>query len=119
MKMLFHLWTKQSKLCINVKEQKTIMIQVEILMVNKRRFQQNEMESSKKSRNQYALLVILFCLLLLWKAIFATSHILGVTWANFFAYCWVFVVTVIYLKVSKQSFAKFLKLISAKFVFYG
>ena len=74
---------------------------------------------TKKIGRKYVKLAVLFGLLLCWKIIYLISQPLGDSWANFVAYCWIFSIMLFYLKVTKQSLAKYFYSISTKLVFYG
>src|SRR5699024_4563413 len=115
-----HLWIVQLQSCINVKVIKEIMamMRVEIKMYDTGKTQQHRAKT-KKIGMKYVKLAVLFGLLLCWKVIYLISQPLGDSWANFLAYCWIFSIMFLYLKVTKQTLAKFFYSISMKLVLNG
>src|SRR5699024_3730994 len=89
------------------------MMRVEIKMYDTRKTQQHRAKT-KKIGMKYVKLAVLFGLLLCWKVIYLISQPLGDSWANFLAYCWIFSIMFLYLKVTKQTLAKFFYSISMK-----
>jgi len=94
------------------------MMRVEIKMYDTGKTQQHRAKT-KKIGMKYVKLAVLFGLLLCWKVIYLISQPLGDSWANFLAYCWIFSIMFLYLKVTKQTLAKFFYSISMKLVLNG